>query len=101
MRKREYRELTAEAVKGLSNWQLYTLASDDVVLGVFIDGLEYGNADSGEYFTSPVMAFFQALRMCGRKSLKLREAYERNKSRRQGRASSTDVAVGEQGKKKG
>jgi hypothetical protein len=96
-----YTDLTPEAIKGLKSWQLYTLASDNTVLGVFIDGLEFGNADTGEYFSSPVAAFFQALRMCGRKSLKLREAYERNRTRRQNCTSSTNDAAGGEGKKKG
>ena len=94
-------KLTPESIKGLKDWQLYTLVADDVVLGVFIDGLEYGSNDTGEYFSSPVAAFFQALRMCGRKSLKLRETYERNRARRQNSVSSADDGARGEGKEKG
>ena len=70
-------KLSKEAIKGLSNWQLFTLVSNDKILGVFLDGLEYGNADTGEEFTTPGSAFFQALRMCGYHHKKLRRAYDR------------------------
>lgn len=84
-------ELTPEAIKGLASWQLYTLVSDTAVLRVFIDGLADGNPDTGEYFTVPMKAFFQALRMCGLKSEKLRDAYERSRARRQTSFASRDA----------
>lgn len=86
-----FEKLPRDVVKGLKSWQLYTLATKKEVLGVFMDGLEYGNADSGEFFTSPMKAFFQALRMCGYNSTKLREAYARDRARRQANTSSGNV----------
>lgn len=97
-----YKELKREDIKGLSSWQLYTLTTKKDVLGVFIDGLEYGDPTTGEYFTSPVMAFFQALRMCGYKTLQLRKAYERKKRlREEGIPLSTNGGTGKKGEGEG
>jgi len=90
--------LPKEAIKKLKNWQLHVLVTDEAVLGLFVDGLEYGDPDSGSKFSSPSAAFFQALRMCGHEHRKLRKAYERFCSKQRG-SDSADCGGGAEGER--